>query len=184
MSEITEPERAAPVPRTNWKLALAMGLVLILGGFVALLNPFVATITAAAVAAFAFLFAGAMQLWLAVKGDGEGSGFLAGLLGALLILFGMSLFAQPIAGIFSLTLLVAGFFLAAGVVRLWLAWRMRGRRAWGWLLASGLVSAALGVLILASLPEAAAAFLGILLGVELLASGAAAVALALSTRHG
>ncbi len=184
MSEIAGPGRAAPLPGSTWKVALVMGPILILGGVVALLNPFLATLTAAVVAALAFRFAGAMQLLLAVRGAGEGSRVLAGLLGALLILFAMSPFAHPIAGLVSLTLLVGSFFLAAGLVRVWLAFRMRGRRAWGWLLGSGLVSAALEVFILARLPEAAAAVLGILLGVELLTSGSAAVAFAFAARRG
>ena len=184
MSEITEPERAAPPPRMNWKLMLVMGLIMILGGFVALLNPFAATLTVEAIAAAVFLVAGFMQLWLAIRSEhgSTNARMIAGVLGVLLILFALSLFFQPIAGLISLTILLAAFFLAMGLVRIWLATRMRDRAGWGWLLASGLVSAALGIFIFFSLPEAALALLGIFLGVELLASGAASVALALKSR--
>ncbi|MBM9593503.1 HdeD family acid-resistance protein [Roseitranquillus sediminis] len=185
MSHVTEPEKAPPPPsRFDWLLTLLMGLVLILGGFMALANPFAATLTVTVVASAAFVVAGAMQLWLAFRGGETGARAVAAALGVLLILFAVSLVAQPFAGILSLTILVAAFFLAAGLVRIWLASRRRESSGWGWLLASGLVSAALGLIIFFALPEGSLVLLGIFLGVELLASGAAAVALALAARSG
>ena len=98
----------------------------------------------------------------------------------LLIAFGVTLFIDPLAGIVSLTLMVAVLFLALGGARAYLAVRMRSREGWGWLLASGVVSAVLGVFILLSLPEAAGAVLGIVLSVELLASGSGLLGLAVA----
>ena len=170
--------------RMNWKLTLVMGVVMILGGVIALLDPFIATLTALAIASAAFFIVGAMQLWLAFRSEDGSSGARAivAILGVLMIVFAFSLMFQPFAGLISLTMLVAAFFLAAGLVRIWLAFRMRHRRRWGWLLASGLLSAFLGVLIFLGLPGAALSVLGLLLGIELLFSGSALVALALAAR--
>lgn len=178
------PEPQRPEDRMNWKWTLAMGIVLIVGGFVALTNAFLASLAVVAFASVFFLIAGAMQLWLAFRGEDGATGarLIAGILGVLLIVFAFSLYFQPFAGLLSLTILAASFFLAAGVVRVILALRMRHRRAWGWLLASGLVSVGLGLFIFIALPEAALTILGVFLGVELLFSGAAALTLALGSR--
>ena len=175
----------ASLPRMNWKLTLALGLVMILGGIVALLDPFIATLTVVAIASATFLIAGIGQLWLAFRTeDGSTNArFVTGVLGLLLILFAVSLLFQPLAGMISLTILVAAFFAAAGVVRVWLALRMRHNRRWGWLFASGLLSVLLALLIFIALPGAALSVLGIFLGIELLFSGAALVALALAARE-
>jgi uncharacterized membrane protein HdeD (DUF308 family) len=168
----------------DWKWMAALGAVMILGGFFAFLNPFIASLTATAIAAATFLVAGIMQVWMAFKGtDGSGSRAFSILLGVVLVLFAISLWVNPISGILSLTLLVGVFFLAMGAMRIWIALKMPGREGRGWMIAAGLVSAALGVLVIFAVPAGAVGLLGIFLGVELLSSGAGAVALALAVRR-
>ncbi len=172
------------VGRMNWGWMLAMGVILLVSGVLAILNPFAASLAVNTIAAIAFLLVGAMQLVLALRGE-EGSTnarLWAGALGVLLILFAVSLVVQPLQGLVSLTILVAALFIATGAVRVYLAFRMRHRSRWGWMLASGLVSLALGVFILVSLPVTALSLLGTILGIELIVSGCAAVALALQAR--
>jgi len=48
-------------------------------------------------------------------------------------------------------------------------------RGFGWFLFSGLISIALGVLILAVLPQASTVLLGTLLGIDLISTGLALV---------
>ncbi|TDL79887.1 HdeD family acid-resistance protein [Palleronia sediminis] len=169
----------------NWKWMLAMGIVLAIGGVAALLFPFVASLAATGFAAAAFFVAGVLQLWLAfTAGDGSRGGRLvAGLLGLLMVVFAVSLFAQPLSGMVSLTILAGAMFLTLGVVRIVMAWRMRHRPRWGWLVASGALAVLLGLMILLALPVSALTVLGILLGVDLLTSGIAAIAIALQARN-
>lgn len=186
-TDSSAPETFLPTPpKMNWGWTVAMGLVMLFGGFVALANPFAASLTVEAVAAAAFLVAGVMQIVLAVRReDGSTNARLvAGALGVLLILFAISLLLQPLAGLVSLTILMAAFFAGVGVVRILLSMRMRTRGGWGWLLASGVVSLALSLLILLALPEAALGLLGIFLGIELIAAGAASIVLGLRARAG
>ncbi|SDI10386.1 HdeD family acid-resistance protein [Salipiger marinus] len=185
MTHHPDPTPQRPRRRPDWRWTLALGLLLILGGIVALLNPFAASLTAVAIAAVVFMLAGVLQLWIAFNGGGETGGRVAlGLLGLLILAFGVSLMANPLAGLLSLTLLVGLFFVGTGVVRLWIGLSLRTRPGWGWLAGSGAVSLALGLMILVFLPEAAPGLLGLFLGVDLLTSGAGATALALHLRHG
>lgn len=170
--------------RPDWKWSFAFGILLILGGIVAFLNPFIASLTVEAIAAATFLMAGAMQLWMALAGkDGTSQRVAAGLLGLLLVLFALALLLNPIAGLISLTLLVGAFFLAMGVMRIWMAFRLRHREGWFWMALAGFVSVLLGVLVFAAVPAGALGILGLFLGVELVASGASACALALNMRE-
>ena len=103
---------------------------------------------------------------------------VSGLLGLIVLAFGIALLANPLAGIVSLTLIIAGFFMAVGLLRLVLAFQLRERRGWGWLALAGAISLALGLWIILAIPEAGAGILGIFLGVELLTSGIGVAALA------
>ncbi|SFE49681.1 HdeD family acid-resistance protein [Roseivivax sediminis] len=174
-------DRAAAGP--DWKWTFALGILLIVGGFCAFLNPFVASLTATAIAGGFFIVGGIVQSVMGLRGlDGTGSKVLAVVFGAVLALFGLTLWINPIAGIFSLTVLIGAFFLAVGLLRMWMAARIRPETGWGWMAGAGAVSALLGLLVLFAVPAGAVGLLGIFLGVELLSSGAGAVALALAVR--
>ena len=163
----------------DWRWLLVLGALLIVGGIVAFLNPFAASLTAVAIAGSILLLGGVLQLWIAFQDDGPGSARLvSGLLGLLVLAFGIALLANPLAGIVSLTLIIAGFFMAVGLLRLLLAFQLRARRGWGWLALAGAISMALGLWIIFAIPEAGAGILGIFLGIELLSSGIGVAALA------
>lgn len=177
------PYRRSPT-RPDWKWGFAFGILLIVGGLIAFLNPFIASLTVEAIAAAAFLMGGAMQLWMSVASDdGRGQRIASAVLGLLLVLFALALLLNPLVGLISLTLLVASFILAMGLVRLWIALRVRGRAGWGWMAAAGIVSILLAVVIFAAVPEGALGILGLFLGVELVFSGAAASVAALAMRQ-
>lgn len=170
----------AVTPDWGWKGLAALAAVMIAGGLMALFNPFAASLTVEVVAGIAFLAAGLTQLWVAASETGKQTGrrVLSGALGVLLVLLAVSLAANPLAGLVTLTLTVAVLFAAMGGLRVVIALRERPVAGWGWILASGLVSMALAVLIVLGLPEAALGILGLFLGVDLLASGAMTLALA------
>ena len=61
--------------------------------------------------------------------------------------------------------------------------RVRPHEGWGWLLLSGLVAIAVGVLIAYELPSSATWAIGLLAGVNLLSTGASFIVLALAGRR-
>ncbi len=171
------PQRRPMGP--DWRWLLVLGALLIVGGIVAFLNPFAASLTAVAIAGSILLLGGVLQLWIAFQDDGPGSARLvSGFLGLLVLAFGVALLANPLAGIVSLTLIIAGFFIAVGLVRILLGFHLRERRGWGWLVAAGVISVLLGLWIIFAIPEAGGGILGIFLGIELLSSGVGVAALA------
>src|SRR5690606_9838042 len=143
----------------------------LVGGVLALFNPFAATLAATLMAGWAFVLLGVLQIVQSFQVKGWGGFLWALLFGLLSLAVGISLIYNPLAGMVSLTLLVAVLFLAFGVVKIMYAFSLRPISGWVWVLVSGLLSLALGILILADFPWAAVSVLGILLGVELISNG-------------
>ena len=169
----------------GWKAMLGFGVLTLLAGVFAILAPFVASLTVVGLAAAVFILLGAAQLWAAFRGDPKVAEHRAlnGILGALMVVFGVWLFAQPLEGLVTLTIFVAAFFIVEGALQVWLATRMRGREGWGWLAAGGAVSVLLGLMVFFALPGAAIWVLGLLLGIDLLSTGAAMIALSFAERR-
>lgn len=75
------------------------------------------------------------------------------LLGIVYILVGVYLLLNPIAGLLSLTLGLAIYFFAEGILEFILAFRLRPLPGSGWLFIYGIVTIILGVMILRAWPS-------------------------------
>ncbi|MBO0755214.1 MAG: DUF308 domain-containing protein, partial [Bradyrhizobiaceae bacterium] len=112
-------------------------------------------------------------------------GFWWSLLSAVLtVVVGVLLLGWPIAGVLSLTYLLIAFFFIEGVASVMFSIEHRRELTggWVWMLLSGIVTLALGVIILAGLPGTAAWALGLLVGIDMVFGGSALVAIALAAR--
>jgi uncharacterized membrane protein HdeD (DUF308 family) len=167
----------------RWGWFLALGIVLLLAGIAAIAFPLLSTIAAKIALGWIFLAGGAVLIihGFSIK---EWRGFLLGLLiGLLYLVAGGWLAFFPFTGIVTLTILLAALFLAEGVLEAIMAVRVRPHEGWGWLLLSGLVAIAVGVLIAYELPSSATWAIGLLAGVNMLSTGASFVVLALAGRR-
>lgn len=166
----------------SWTWMAVLAVICIIGGFLALLNPFAATILAVTLAGWIFLIQGVVQVVHAFRVR-DWPGFFWSLgLGVLSLLVGFVLVADPLAGSVSLTLLVAVLFLLTGAAKIMFSLSLKPASGWVWVLVSGLVSVVLGAMILAGLPASAATILGLLLGIELVSNGVLFLFVALGLR--
>jgi hypothetical protein len=92
------------------------------------------------------------------------------LIGAVFLLGGFTLLTNPVAGLISLTLVIIATFLASGVLKILIGFRLRPMDGWGWFMLLGLLSLAVGVLIWNQLPSSAAWSL-VLVGIDFLSTG-------------
>lgn len=157
-------------------LWIIMGVISIIAGIFALANPLAATLTAEQLAGWAFLIIGIIELIAAFRDTSSGK-IWAILLGVAFILLGISLLANPLAGVISLTLAVATLLLVAGVFKVIWSFQLRGTGAFWLVLLSGLLSLLLAIMIFGNFPASALSILGILLAIELISSGASMIAL-------
>ena len=101
------------------------------------------------------------------------------LLGALYGIAAISLLANPLWSILSLALILAVFLLIEGVLALALYFRLRRSRHSGWLLADGVGTLILGILLIGQWPPASPEVIGTLIGISLMLSAVSRVMLSL-----
>lgn len=166
----------------NWLLWLIVGIVLILGGIFALMNPFAASVAAEQIAGWCFVFGGIGQLVAALRADGWASKILGVLLGIAYVWLGVTLLGNPLVGIITLTMMVAIMFVVNGVLKIVMAFGARGSGYFWVALLSGVLSVVLGVMVFGNFLQSSAVLLGVLLAIELISSGVTMVAFALAAR--
>jgi len=145
--------------RNSWGWFLALGILLMVIGAVCIVGDVTATFATVLIFGWLLLFSGVVALVQAFRTMNWG-GFFLYLLTALFRGFtGYLLIRYPLAGAASFTLILACFFVVAGVFRAIGAGAMKFPR-WGWSVFSGLVSVGLGVMLLAQMPVSSIWFIG------------------------
>jgi uncharacterized membrane protein HdeD (DUF308 family) len=137
--------------RDHWWWFLLLGILLVVLGTIALsAAPFV-SLAAVVMFGFLLLVAGVVQI-VSSFWAGRWSGLLLHLMiGILYVVTGYLIAEKPIEGEQNLTLLVAGFLLAAGLFRI-VASLVVQFHDWGWVLLNGIVTLLLGLMILKQWP--------------------------------
>jgi uncharacterized membrane protein HdeD (DUF308 family) len=145
--------------------------------------PLLSTIAAKIAIGWIFLVAGVVEVFHAFYVRRWAGFFWNLLIGLLYILAGGWLAFFPLTGILTLTVVIAALFIVEGVMEFIMGFRMRPHEGWGWVVLSGLVAVAAGLLIALSLPASAVWALGLLAGINLLFSGWSFIYLALSGKR-
>jgi len=148
-----------------------LGILLIILGVAAIAFPFVTTIAAKIFLGWLFMIGGILQIVHAFSTRAWSEFFLDLLIGVLYVVAGGWLAFFPLTGILTLTLLLALMFIVEGVLEAGIAFRIRPHAGWVWMLLSGIVAIAVGVLLIAQLPSSAAWAIGLLVGINLIMSG-------------
>jgi uncharacterized membrane protein HdeD (DUF308 family) len=152
-----------------------LGIVVLVLGFLAVLAPVVSGLAVTISVAILLIVAGILRSAWAFRAQSFGRGLLALLIGGLSVLCGVLMLTQPVLGLLSLTLVLAAYFLVDGVLEIAAALRVRPRRGWGWLLASGVASLVLGLLIWSEWPLSGVWAVGVLVGIKLVFTGTAMI---------
>ncbi len=155
--------------RTGWDVAL--GILMVIGGFVLLGNSVFATAISVLFLGWMALILGLILVVAALFRIGQGGFWLTALGGALIGVLGLAMIRNPAATAVTLTLIAGTLFLAGGVARLAAAAIVPEAR--GILIFGGIVSAALGLIVLFNIWTASLTLLGVLLGIQVLVEGLA-----------
>lgn len=164
---------------TAYKTGLFIeAIVFILLGCLAVAGPQFFTLAFELLIGALFIASGIVQCIRLIQ-NREGASFWTHLFVALFnILLGVLLLFFPLAGIFSLTYLLIAYFFVDGISKIYYAFELRNFPKWGWILISGILSLALGGIILTGLPGTAFWALGLLIGINMLFFGGALFCLA------
>lgn len=169
--------------RDQWKWFLSGGIISMVLGLLAVMFPIIASVTISLFLGWILIFAGVAQSIHAFRVK-KWSGFSFTLLGGVVgIIVGAMLILYPGSGVAALTLLVAGFLIASGVFRTVTAVQVRPNDHWGWLLASGILAIILALLVIFQFPLSALWFIGFLVGMDLIFTGAWLVMVAMTAKR-
>ncbi|HTR58417.1 MAG TPA: HdeD family acid-resistance protein [Casimicrobiaceae bacterium] len=178
MSTTAAPPSASTSP--GWSLAL--GILLVIAGVLALVFPVIAAVTAALYIGWFALIAGVIALVVAIRTRNEPHLAWRVAVGVLYLVLGFLLVANPIAAAASLAIVVGALMAASGVVEIMLALRYKPRSGWGWLLAGGVLSIVLAILIAIGWPLGSLVLIGYLVGIQIIACGVARIAIGSGAR--
>ena len=154
----------------KWGWYFALGAFLVVLGATAAGASVATTMLSIVMLGWILLAAGAGLLVLSFL-TGKWSGFLLALAaGALNIIAGITLLSYPVSGAIAVTLVVGTILIAAGLYRSIASVVMQFPN-WGWSLVSGLVSLALGAMLVSGWQTTSLWFLGFYIGFDLIIHG-------------
>jgi uncharacterized membrane protein HdeD (DUF308 family) len=148
-------------------------ILFIILGALAIALPFGAGLGVTIFLGWIIVFTGFAHIASAFSHRGVAGNIWRVLLGLLYIGGGLFIAFQPGIGLLSLTLVIASLFLAEGILLTIAFFRIRSMPGSGWLLADGIVTLLLGLLIWIRWPASAVWAVGTLLGINLIMSGVA-----------
>jgi uncharacterized membrane protein HdeD (DUF308 family) len=166
----------------KWGWFLALGIVLIAGGSVAVGSAFIATLFSMKLLGWLMISGGVLQAVHTFRCR-EWSGFFVELLtGLLYVVMGFMIVANPGATAVTLTLLISMFLMFGGIFRILVALVVKFQN-WGWLLLHGVVNLGLGIFIWNRLPEAGLWMIGLFIGIDMMLNGWSLVMLGLTAKN-
>jgi uncharacterized membrane protein HdeD (DUF308 family) len=166
--------------KSGWIVAL--GVIYVIAGFVALGSVILATVATVFVVGIMMLIAGVAEVINAFQIKTWGKFLLWLLLGVLYIVAGFVTFENPLLAAALLTLLLGFSLVASGIMRIVLAFSMKEGAPWIWVALSGAITLLLGIVILAHWPVSGLYILGLFLGIDLVLAGASWIAVGFGLR--
>ncbi|MBV8752844.1 MAG: HdeD family acid-resistance protein [Hyphomicrobiales bacterium] len=175
------PELAPLRAKSGWIIAL--GVVYLIAGFIALGSVAMATVATVFFVGIMMVFAGVVEIANAFAVKSWGKFVLWLLLGVLYVVAGIAAFENPLLAAAVLTLVLGVALVVSGIMRIILAFGMKGGMPWMWIVLSGVITFLLGAIILAHWPVSSVYVLGLFLGIDLVFAGVGWIGLGLGLRR-
>ncbi len=168
--------------RKDWWLYMLLGVGLVILGLLVISTPAITAVAVTTVVGILLIASAIVQGVYAFKFYAKpGRTLLQVFVAILYALAGVALLSRPIIGAVTLTILLAIYFFAKGIVKIVAAFEMRRHLPhWGWMLFGGILSLILGLLIAASWPSSALWAIALLLGIDLMVAGWTIIVLSVS----
>ena len=175
---------AAPsIIKQSVQWSIALSVLMILAGLVAIASPAAAGIAVNILVAWLLVISGAAHLIFAWH-TRTTRGFLWELLVGLLYLFtGIYLLMHPVAGLASLTIALAIYLTMEAILEFAMGFMLRPLPGTGWLLFDGLITLILAAMIARSWPSSSEWAIGTLVGISMLFSGTSRLAISLAAKR-
>ena len=164
-------QKLSHIAKKGAGFAVALGVLTLLLGMFAIGSPLIIGIAIQYLVGASLLVGGIFQILHSFQGGGHRRPIFAFLSGLLAVICGGIMFSQPLTGLSVLTLILIGYFVADGLVKIIYAFKHKPAKGWGWLLISGIITLLLGLFIWRDWPLSGAWAIGVLFGVNLIFDG-------------
>ena len=166
----------------QWGWILALGIAFVVLGTVGLGMLFTLTLVSILYLGILLSIGGVVQSLQAFTYHGWRNIVSHLLIGAVYLFAAYVVIQNPLAASATLTLLLASALVALGIIRSVTAVLHREYRQWGWLLFSGVLTVALGVMIMAQWPVSGLWVIGLYVAIDMIFHGFANIGLALAVK--
>jgi uncharacterized membrane protein HdeD (DUF308 family) len=150
------------------------GILFILFGLIAIIAPHITALGFSLLIGWLLILAGGVRIYLSLRSNGHWWAELAGL---GMVLVGVFMLAQPVAGAVGLSVLLIALLYFEAVAEIGLALAYRPQPRWVWLLAAGMVTLVLAITATVMFPQGGILLLGVIIGVNMLMYGISVLAL-------
>ncbi len=161
--------------KDNAKLAVTIGIILIIVGLLAIAAPLAAGVSITILVGTLLIIGGVGECFLAFQAGAFGRGLQIFIVGALMAVAGFYMVSQPVAGLATITLFLTAYFIVSGIFEIIASVQIRPASGWGMMLFNGIVTLVLGILLWRQFPLSGAWAVGVLFGIKMIFSGWALV---------
>jgi uncharacterized membrane protein HdeD (DUF308 family) len=177
------PAPVATFVRKSFGWSIALGVLMIVTGILAIASPVAAGIAVNLLVAWLLIFSGCAHLAFAWFRRGAGGFFWELLLGILYLVIGCYLLLHPLAGLASLTIALAIYLLLEAVLEFVMGFALRPLPGSGWLIFDGVITLILAVMIWRTWPSSSEWVIGTLVGISMIFSGTSRLVISLAARR-
>jgi uncharacterized membrane protein HdeD (DUF308 family) len=156
---------------TGGKRAMVLGVIAIILGLLAMSAPAITGLSIAILLGVVVTTGGVLRMIWAFQARSVGLGLLRFVLGALTLICGFAMLANPLFASGVLTILLSAYLFADGLSEMAAGLGLGFGNGGGWLLFAGVISIVMGGMIWAQYPLSGAWAMGILLGIKLIFIG-------------
>jgi len=148
-----------------------IGIGIMLLGFLCMVAPLVVGMSVIILVGVLVLLSGIARLMHAYQANDSNHRPLMFLVGGPTLICGVVMLANPVFAAGLLTFIITIYLLLDGVVEVFMAFKVRPISGWGFMLISGVISFALGIMIWSQFPLSGPWAVGLLLGFKLFMVG-------------
>jgi uncharacterized membrane protein HdeD (DUF308 family) len=173
---------SALVPQAiNWSIALSV--LLIVAGFIALLLPFISGVAITLFFGWMMILSGITHLIFAFKTHTTGGRVWEILIGVIYLFTGIYLILHPLDALLALTLILACYLFFEAIVEFIQFFQLRPRHGAVWLLVDGIITLILAIMIWRAWPASSIWVIGTLVGISMIFSGFSRLMLSLAAKR-
>lgn len=159
--------------QSNWGWFAALGVIMMIGGGMALFAPLLFSVFVEQVVGIAFVVGGlVMIVQMFATDEGWNARLIYLILGIFTLVAGALLMLNPLEGMIALTLVLITSFFVSGLMRIAVGIMARPETGSGWLIFGGVLSLVASGYLFMNYPEVSVVLLGIAAAVSLIGEGA------------